>query len=112
MGAVESFSRGAVTGAFVPSSQNPANPCRCSAKTRTFIAEGWVDPERLKFTARRVAEVRAEARDSHDVLCTAEERFAAVLFRGHPVLPGPDLAGRLRGLLDDPELRARLALDA
>lgn len=28
---------------------NRDNPCRCANKTRGFIAEGWVDPQNMKF---------------------------------------------------------------
>ena len=89
---------------------NEANPCRCERKTKAFMKRGWVDPARLKFTARRVQYVKNEAPARLRVLCDATEAKAVDHYRDHPLLDGPDLAGRVRELLDDPEVRRSLDL--
>lgn len=85
------------------------NPCRCEKKTRAFIHQGWVDPQRLKFTDRRVAQLRREAPARSVELCRAEER-AGQLFSDQALVDGPDLAGRLHELVTEPKLRAALNL--
>jgi hypothetical protein len=78
---------------------NPANPCRCERKTRGFIAVGWVDPKRLQFTAARVRRVREDAPEKSRALDVLYDERGPWLFRGHPMLDGPDLAAQLARLL-------------
>ncbi len=86
------------------------NPCRCERKTRAFVAQGWVEPGKPKFTRAHVARLKASAPQSSQVLCSLEERYAA-LFRQHPLLEGPDLASAVTGLLANPEVRRSLGWD-
>lgn len=51
---------------------NTNNPCRCPKKTKGFIADGHVDPERLLFVPLHVRRIREAAagtvREIEDVL--------------------------------------------
>ena len=88
---------------------NPANPCRCARKTRGFIEAGYVDPARLLFAGRRVAQVREAAPETAAVLSTLDARCGEI-FRRHPFYEPPDLVPALRRVLADPESRRALDL--
>jgi len=79
---------------------NAANPCRCARKTKAFIQEGWVDPQRLKFTSAHVSRQKQAAPSLSRQLDTLELR-AAALFREHPWVDAPDLAVRIIQLMRD-----------
>ena len=81
---------------------DPANPCRCSKKTRGFIAAGYVDPRNMLFARDRMLQVREVARARADALATLDDRCADI-FRQHPFHDAPDLVPALRRLLESPE---------
>ena len=89
---------------------NTANPCRCAKKTRGFIAAGHVDPNNLRFARDRVTHVRDVAARASDDLVGLNEVYAEV-YRDHPFQDSPNFVGRLRELLNRPEIRATLELD-
>lgn len=77
----------------------PRNPCRCVRKTRAFIRDGIVDPERLVFYsahAMRVRDVCGDHAATVDVLVDEAHR---VLFREQPFYEAPDIVARVRELL-------------
>ncbi|MBV8142062.1 MAG: hypothetical protein JOZ60_08465 [Verrucomicrobia bacterium] len=78
---------------------NTANPCRCAKKTRSFMQAGYVDPNRMEFTRSRLASVSDVAPHRLNELETLERKHAE-LFRDHGFLASPDLATRLRELID------------
>jgi DNA-directed RNA polymerase specialized sigma24 family protein len=90
---------------------NTDNPCRCPKKTKGFIDNGHVDPDRLLFVPLHVRRVREAAagtvREIEDVL---DRRYAAV-YRDHPFLQPPDQTDWLRRVLDLPDVRTALHLD-
>lgn len=88
-----------------------SNPCRCEKKTMAFMQQGWVDAKSLKFTTRHVERLQAEAAARSRKLCEITEEGYAHLFRDHPLLPGPDLVGRLQDLLRDPAVRETFDLN-
>lgn len=89
---------------------DPRNPCRCAAKTRSFIRDGIVDPQRLVFVEIAVERLKERAgRLAGDF----EEMVALgnrLLYREHPIYQPGDLAGRLRRLIADEAFRARFDL--
>lgn len=89
---------------------NTSNPCRCPKKTKGFIADGHVDPERLLFVSLHVRRVREAApgtvREIEDVL---ESQYAEV-FRDHPFHEPPDQSAWLRRILNRPDIRTALHL--
>src|ERR1700722_381592 len=77
---------------------NAANPCRCAKKTRSYMREGYVDPNRMEFTRDRLASVSDVAPDRLSELETLDRKHAE-LFRSHGFLAAPDLASKLRDLI-------------
>jgi RNA polymerase sigma factor (sigma-70 family) len=88
-----------------------SNPCRCAKKTRGFIQDGHVDPQRLLFVPEHVQRVRDVAgetvRDIEDVV----ERQHAAIFRDHPFLQPADEIDWLRRILESGRLRDSLHLN-
>jgi len=83
---------------------NQANPCRCAKKTRGFIQAGHVDPENLLFTRDHISQVREAAPKAFETIKSLDDQCADI-FRGHPFFKPPDLAQRLRQLVESPHLR-------
>jgi RNA polymerase sigma factor (sigma-70 family) len=77
---------------------NQANPCRCARKASGFMRNGWLDANNLQFSKDRIAAVRDVAADRLDEL-QALDRQHAELYRLQPFLAGPDLAQKLRAIL-------------
>jgi uncharacterized protein (TIGR02246 family) len=77
---------------------NPANPCRCSRKTKAFIEAGYVNPQSLLFVRERVQAIRDVAPAVYGNLETADREYAE-LHRAHPFQVPPDFVARLRSLL-------------
>ncbi len=64
---------------------NPANPCRCSKKTRAYVEKGAVDPFNLQFNrdfTKRVFEI--SERDSLNVEQSIDD-ISSRVFARHPV---------------------------
>jgi RNA polymerase sigma factor (sigma-70 family) len=86
---------------------NAANPCRCAKKTRSFMQAGYVNPERMEFTAGRLASVNDVAPHRLNELDTLDRKHAE-LFRDHGFLAAPDLATRLRELISQSGVDAEI----
>jgi RNA polymerase sigma factor (sigma-70 family) len=90
---------------------NKSNPCRCPKKTRGFIEQGHVDPNRLLFVpahVEHVCDVAGETvRDIDDVV----ERQHADIFREHPFLQPSDQVNWLRRMLQSGDLGPALHLN-
>lgn len=89
---------------------NTANPCRCSKKTRGFIAAGHIDPGNLRFARERVTHVRDVAARVTTEITGLDEAYAEV-YRDHPFQNSPDFVAALRKLMNRPEFRSTLELD-
>jgi RNA polymerase sigma factor (sigma-70 family) len=84
---------------------NEANPCRCSRKTNSFIKAGWLEPDKLKFTAAHLQRLSHEARKkSEDCDRMMEDRYAAH-FQDSPLHEGIDSRAILSTLIQNPETR-------
>lgn len=89
---------------------NARNRCRCARKTRAFIRDGIVDPQRLLFARphlEQMEEISARGRAAFQ-RAVADSNLA--LWREQPVPEPPDLVTRLRGVLSSDELRAAMQL--
>jgi RNA polymerase sigma factor (sigma-70 family) len=86
---------------------NAANPCRCAKKTRSYMREGYVDPNRMEFTRGRLASVSDVAPDRLSELETLDRKHAE-LFRSHGFLAAPDLASKLRDLISQSGVDAEI----
>jgi len=65
---------------------NESNPCRCARKTRGFIDQGYMSPNRLRFAEGHRFRVRQVAPSRANELEAATDRLHADLFREHPFL--------------------------
>ena len=83
---------------------NRANPCRCAKKTRGFIQAGYVDPENLLFARDHISQVREAVPKAFETIKSLDDQCADI-FRGHPFYKPPDLAQRLRQLVESAYLR-------
>ncbi len=84
---------------------NENNPCRCARKTNSFIKAGWLEPDKLKFTAAHYKRLNAEAREkSLDCDQLMEERYAT-FFQDSPLHDGIDSREILSSLIKDPITR-------
>lgn len=83
---------------------NRANPCRCARKTRGFIEAGHVDPKNLLFAHDRVGKVNEAVPRAYQTIRTLDAQCSD-LYREHPFHKPPDLAPRLRQLVESPDLR-------
>lgn len=79
---------------------DPRNPCRCARKTAAFIRDGIVDPQRLVFTASAWQETRTASTAALDRFERDIDRFCANLHRQAEMPAPPDIAARLRQILD------------
>ena len=91
---------------------NPGNACRCARKTAAFIRDGIVDPERLQFASGRVDAAREASPRRSRQLGEMQARTFAELRACYPLFEPPDLAARLRRLIESPGLRTLLELDS
>lgn len=78
---------------------NEANPCRCAKKTRGYIADGYIDPERLRFAKGHQFRVRQVAPSRAQELEAATDRLHAALFQEHPFLDVPAQAEMVKKAL-------------
>jgi RNA polymerase sigma factor (sigma-70 family) len=84
---------------------NPANPCRCAKKTRSFIKAGYVDPERRLFTGKYRSTIAAMAEEKQRELEDSLYDRYRQLFREHHYLEGPDFIHSLNEWLATDEVK-------
>jgi len=78
---------------------DPANPCRCARKTRAYVQSGFVDPTKLRFTARHVRKVRDVVDARADGLREAYMKVAEDIYGNHPLCEPAEQAEMLREVL-------------
>ena len=89
---------------------NTANLCRCSRKTRGFIAAGHIDPNNLGFAHERMTRVRDIATRVSDEIAELDAAYAEV-YRDHPFQNSPDFVVAMRELMNRLKFRSTLGLD-
>jgi hypothetical protein len=90
---------------------NTSNPCRCPKKTRGFIKDGHVDPNRLLFAREHIERVRDVAGEAvRDIEGLVEQQHAAI-YREHPFLRPADEIHWLRHMLERDDVRGALHLN-
>ena|SRR5436190_11094703 len=90
---------------------NRNNPCRCPKKTKGFIEQGHVDPERLLFAGQRVQWVKNIAAETIREFDDLVEAQYAEIYRAHPFLQPLDQVNWLRRMLENEDVRAALHLN-
>jgi RNA polymerase sigma factor (sigma-70 family) len=63
---------------------NKNNSCRCNRKTKSFIREGWVDAENMKFNTAYLHQIQQVAPEKSADLCDLLDTQYADLFKGQP----------------------------
>jgi RNA polymerase sigma factor (sigma-70 family) len=63
---------------------NTSNPCRCDRKTKSFIKEGWVDKDKMKYNTSYLKKINEQTPKKAEELCDLTEVDYADLFRNHP----------------------------
>lgn len=63
---------------------NTSNPCRCARKTKSFIKEGWVDKEKMKFNTHYIQRIHEASYEKSNILDKLMDNKYAKLFREHP----------------------------
>ncbi len=90
---------------------NPSNPCRCARKTRSFVEQGYIDPERRRFTRERLGQISELAPSRSNDIDDLIQQQHATIFRDQPFLAPPDQAITLRRLINTQAFRNILILD-
>jgi RNA polymerase sigma factor (sigma-70 family) len=85
---------------------NSANPCRCAKKTRGFMQMGFLDPDNLQFTKTRLARIDEVAPDRLSELESLDRQHAE-LFREQALLAPPNIASKLRELIEQSSFNAQ-----
>ena len=84
------------------------NRCRCARKTRAFIRDGIVDPERLLFARPHLARMEEASSRGRAAFERAIETAGVALWREQHILEPPDLVARLRCVLSSDALRSAM----
>jgi len=90
---------------------NKNNPCRCSKKTKGFINAGYVDPDKLEFTANYKVKIYDRLADKSDQLDALSSELHTKLFRAHP-FEEENVKEALDKWFSSAELRNLLQLDS
>ncbi len=84
---------------------NPANPCRCSKKTKGLIQEGKVDSKDKKFTVQTIDEVQSVSPQANHRLDQLMEGKYLQFFIAQPYEPSEATNHLLDSLLFDREIK-------
>jgi RNA polymerase sigma factor (sigma-70 family) len=91
---------------------NHSNPCRCARKTRSFVEQGYIDPDHHQFTHERLGQINEIAPSRAEEIDSLIEQQHAAVLREQPFLAPPDQTMTLRRLINTPTFRHTLLLDA
>jgi len=91
---------------------NQSNPCRCARKTRSFVEQGYIDPDHRRFTRERLGQISELAPSRAEAIDSLIEQQHAAVFREQPFLAPPDQTLTLRRLINTPAFRDTLLLDS
>lgn len=85
---------------------NPEAACKCARKTSAFVKGGFVDPQKLTFTAGHRRKVREVADGRVHELIEAYTKVGTDVYRGHPFYEPSEQAARLREVLKSVSLES------
>ncbi|MEL0650442.1 RNA polymerase sigma factor [Algibacter sp. TI.3.09] len=63
---------------------NTNNPCRCSKKTRGYVAAGIVDPENLQFNTRYTSKISKFSKNKATKFSNTVDELNKKVFQSHP----------------------------
>lgn len=84
---------------------NPENPCRCIKKTKGFMRDGLVDPEKVKFDSRVLQTIEAVVDQKNRQLDDLMEGKYRRLFVEQPWSGPAERTAMIESILTDPEIR-------
>jgi len=87
---------------------DPSNPCRCERKATGFMKEGWLEPNKLKFSGAHLKNMQDKAELEAQPLDEFADNAYGQLYRQHPLQEplqgtGEGVERILVRLLDSPE---------
>lgn len=89
---------------------NKENPCRCPKKTKGFIANGWVNPENLKWHSnytQKISELTEQKVE--DTLLTIDDLYAR-LYKEHPFKIPQKSDNIIQDIINNDNLRTTFGL--
>ncbi|NJO01033.1 MAG: RNA polymerase sigma factor [Bacteroidia bacterium] len=87
---------------------NAENPCRCPKKTKGFIQNGWLDPNKLKWNADFVHKIKDYAAENiNETLLTYDQLYAR-LYQDHPFKIPKNADGIVDFIINNDNLRKSL----
>jgi len=84
---------------------NKNNPCRCDKKTKSFIAAGWVDAQKLKFNTDYVRKIQDVAPEKSADLCETLDIAYADLFKEQPFQEKLHIEKLMKSVLEDEKIK-------
>ena len=84
---------------------NPANPCRCSKKTKGLIQDGLVDVRERKFTTQTIAEVQSVSLQANHQLDQLLEGKYLHFFLDQPYEQSDEGSTLINSILFDKEIK-------
>ncbi|MCG7585755.1 RNA polymerase sigma factor [Photobacterium sp. OFAV2-7] len=64
---------------------DPTNPCRCERKASGFMKQGWLDPQKLKFSGEHLQRMKTKAKMEVEPLDQFADKAYGQLYRQHPL---------------------------
>lgn len=90
---------------------DPRNACRCARKTRSFVRDGIVDPERLVFARAQYIRIQDISRRGLESFDRIVADTSTQLYQSLPFVNSPDLVSALRKSLSDDAFLSLLHLN-
>lgn len=84
---------------------NQNNPCRCVKKTASWIHDGLVEPDNLKFNRNYLKKVKDISEGKSKQLENFLDDEYASIFRNHPFQTLPDFVKSLQGILNNKQFQ-------
>lgn len=81
------------------------NPCRCSKKTKGFIAAGWVNAQNLQFNIEHRQKITNLSPQKDKKLQRTMHEEYAQLFQEHPFREDFDKESLIKGILDNQQIQ-------
>jgi len=87
---------------------NTKNPCRCPKKTRGFIANGWLDPENLKWNTQFEKKIKDYSEANLNATLLTYDQLYMRLYKDHPFKIPKNADSIISAIVDNDDLRRKL----
>jgi RNA polymerase sigma factor (sigma-70 family) len=85
---------------------NESNPCRCSAKTKSAIERGFIDPKSLKFNRNSLKKINEFVSENEHLVDDALELKMLNIFRQQSMYPAPNFTKRFKKMINRKDFNA------